>query len=172
MNYKAELTAAMLMLASDPRTIFVGYGVRIGGRALGTLKDVPDEQLLEMPVAENLMMGVAIGLALKGRVPVVFIERMDFLLNAADALVNHLDKIAIMSRGEFTPKVIVRCVVGNRKKPLFTGETHTQDFTAAFAKMISFPVLALTDAGQITPVYNKAAFSKGPSLIVEYKDLH
>jgi pyruvate/2-oxoglutarate/acetoin dehydrogenase E1 component len=119
----------MESLAADPLVRFVGYGVRIGGRAQGTLKNVPDSQLIEMPVAENLMVGFAIGLALKGLKPVVFIERFDFILNALDAIVNHLDKIETISRGEFKPAMILRIVVGNKSKPLFTGETHTQDFT-------------------------------------------
>jgi pyruvate/2-oxoglutarate/acetoin dehydrogenase E1 component len=129
-SYKEELTASMESLAADPLVRFVGYGVRIGGRAQGTLKNVSDTQLIEMPVAENLMVGFAIGLALKGLKPVVFIERMDFILNALDAIVNHLDKIETISRGEFKPTMILRIVVSEiRQKPLFTGETHTQDFS-------------------------------------------
>jgi len=172
MNYKQELQAAMERLAEDPRTIFVGYGVRIGGAALGTLNRISVEQRLEMPVAENLMMGAAMGLALAGRIPVVFIERMDFLLNAADALVNHLDKIETMSRGEFAPKVIVRAVVGNRTKPLFTGETHTQDFADAFKRMLKMPVYRLEHAGQVAPIYGQVMMHKRSAMVVEYKDLH
>src|SRR5438477_13169810 len=130
MTYKEALTAAMDELARDPMIRFIGYGVSIG-KAMGTLKNVPDSQLIEMPVAENLMVGFAIGLALKGLKPVVFIERFDFILNALDAVVNHLDKIGDISRGEFRPTIILRVVVGNRQKPLFTGETHTQDFSVA-----------------------------------------
>jgi pyruvate/2-oxoglutarate/acetoin dehydrogenase E1 component len=172
-TYKGELTAAMESLAADPLVRFVGYGVRIGGRAQGTLKNVPDSQLIEMPVAENLMVGFAIGLALKGLKPVVFIERFDFILNALDAIVNHLDKIETISLGEFKPTMILRIVVGNKAKPLFTGETHTQDFTDALRKLISFHVFRLKEPRFIQSAYKWAYDRLGSSstALVEYKDL-
>lgn len=127
MTYKDSITQAMTDLAADPAVCFIGYGIRYG-KAMGTLKNVNIGQLIETPVAENLMLGLATGLALRGQKPVVFIERADFLLNAMDAIVNHLTKIELMSRGQFKPACILRIIVGNKTKPLFTGETHTQDF--------------------------------------------
>lgn len=136
MNYKESITEAMTALARDPSVCFVGYGIR-HGRAMGTLKNVSDDQLIETPIAENLMIGLAIGLSLRGKKPVVFIERADFLMNAMDAIVNHLAKIEMMSRGQFKPAIILRVIVGNKTKELFTGETHTQDFAEAFEAMVS-----------------------------------
>lgn len=127
-SYKDALISAMDYLAADPLVRFIGYGVT-NGKAMGTLKNVSPSQLIEMPVAENLMVSFAIGLSLKGLKPVVFIERFDFILNALDAIVNHLDKIETISHGEFKPTMILRIVVGNQQKPLFTGKTHTQDFS-------------------------------------------
>jgi Transketolase, pyrimidine binding domain len=171
-SYKDELTAAMDELAKDPLVRFVGYGVT-NGRAMGTLKNVPESQLIEMPVAENLMVGFAIGLSLKGLKPVVFIERFDFILNALDAIVNHLDKIAEVSHGEFNPTIILRIVVGNRRKPLFTGRTHTQDFSVALRALVSFPVINLMDARTISQQYGIAYmnFPFRSTALVEYKDL-
>jgi pyruvate/2-oxoglutarate/acetoin dehydrogenase E1 component len=80
LTYKGQLTAAMNLLAADPAVRFIGYGVKIGGRAAGTLNNVSDSQLIETPVAENLMVGLATGLSLAGLKPIVFIERMDFIL--------------------------------------------------------------------------------------------
>ena len=170
MSYKDELIAANTKLAGYSNVRFVGYGLKKGG-ALGTLKNVKDEQIIEMPVAENLMMGLAIGLALQGYLPVVFIERMDFLMNAMDAMVNHLDKIRKISDGEFFPKVIIRCIVGNTDKPLYTGITHTQDFTEGLRKMVGFPVWKLKDEGDIATLYDLSVKISDPVMLVEYKDL-
>ncbi len=173
LSYKEELTKAMESLAADPLVRFVGYGVKIGGRALGTLKNVPDHQLIEMPVAENLMVGFAIGISLKGLKPVVFIERFDFWWNCGDAIVNHLDKIEKISRGEFKPTVILRIVVGNRQKPLFTGMTHTQDYSPSLRAAVSFPVINLADPIGIQGHYMEAhdALAIRSTALVEYKDL-
>jgi pyruvate/2-oxoglutarate/acetoin dehydrogenase E1 component len=173
MNYKQSLTAAMSALAADPARLFIGYGLT-HGRAAGTLAGVPAAQLLETPVAENLMVGLAIGAALRGRKPVVYFERADFVLNAMDAIVNHLDKLATISRGEFTPGVILRITVGNTEKPLFTGATHTQDVTAALRCLVTFPVLTLLHTDAIASTYALAAQATEngqPCAVIEYKDL-
>jgi pyruvate dehydrogenase E1 component beta subunit len=170
-NYKEEITAAMDMLAADPRVRFVGYGVRYGGKAMGTLKNVPEAQLVETPVAENLMVGLAIGMALRGLRPVVFIERFDFIMNAMDAIVNHLEKIDVMSNGQFSPAVILRVVIGNSQKPLYTGETHTQDFSEAMRRLIEMPVFVLPDDGDARYAYSHATMTGASTMIIEKKDL-
>lgn len=172
-TYKQALTEAMQELARDPATCFVGYGIRYS-RAMGTLAGIPESQLIETPVAENLMVGLATGLALMGRRPVVFVERCDFILNAADAIVNHLDMIETMSRGEFKPAVILRVVVGNRMKPLFTGETHTRDHSEAFRHMLAMEVATPVTPSEVARRYQWAyeAMLNGQStMIVEKKDL-
>lgn len=133
----------MNVLSADPFTLFVGYNVRYGSKANGTLSQIPDKQLIEMPVAENLMIGSAIGMSLAGFKPVVYFERFDFIMNAMDALVNHLDKIESLSQSEFVPRLLIRCIVGSSQKPLFTGSTHTQDFTDAICRMVHFPVIRM-----------------------------
>jgi hypothetical protein len=176
-SYKFNLTAAMTALACDPLTRFVGYGLR-RGRAMGTLASVPENQIIETPVAENLMTGVAIGLALTGLKPVVYFERADFLLNALDAIVNHLAPAARLSRGEFRPAVILRITVGNKQKPLFTGPVHTQDFHAALRQMLpsDFDVFDLREdqTENIAWIYQRAADRQADgfsSAFFEYKDL-
>lgn len=173
MSYKQQLVDANVFLSTSKAVRFIGYGL-MKGRALGTLKSVPDEQIIEMPVAENLMIGFAIGMSLNRYKPVVFIERMDFIHNAMDAIVNHLDKMRTISRNEFAPAVIIRCVVGNRNKALYTGVTHIQDHSEGIRRMVGFPVIQLTSAEQIIPAYRTAFdnLDKGVStVLVEYKDL-
>jgi pyruvate/2-oxoglutarate/acetoin dehydrogenase E1 component len=171
MNYKEELTAAMNTLAEDLLVRFIGYGISIG-KAMGTLSQVSPTQLIEMPVAENLMVSFAIGLALKGLKPVVFFERFDFILNALDAIVNHLDKIKAISHGEFQPTLLLRIVVGNRNKPLFTGETHTQNFHLPFQQLVTFPVVALSNADNIRQEYAVAhrGLAAHSTALIEFKD--
>jgi pyruvate/2-oxoglutarate/acetoin dehydrogenase E1 component len=172
MKYKDALTQAMNHLALDPKRIFLGYNVRYGSKANGTLAQVPESQLFETPVAENLMMGLAIGLALEGFKPVVWYERFDFVLNAADAIVNHLDKLKQLSRGQFAPVVIIRANVGSSAKPLFTGVTHTQDFTDAFRHLVRFKVAPLRCNEAVLAEFAAAGASHESTLLVEYRDLY
>jgi pyruvate/2-oxoglutarate/acetoin dehydrogenase E1 component len=162
------LNHAMLLLASQPNAIFLGQGVAFGGVATSlALADVPMSQRLEFPVAEDLNVGAAIGLAVTGFLPIVVIPRIDFLLRAADALVNHLDKLAEMSRGQFTPKVIIRTRVGS-KTPLDAGPQHTNDHSEAFDAMLTtVQVMRITSANEILPTYNRAIAAGQSVLVVE-----
>lgn len=174
MNYKQIICDSMLEFSKDNSVIFVGYGLE-KGRANGTLAGIPNDriaQLGEMPVAENLLIGVAIGLALKGRKVIAYIERFDFALLAADVIVNQLDKIGRISNGEFSPGVMIRCNVGGKSRPLFTGLPHTQDLTAGFAAMVSFPVVRYTDSNSPPYVEAFAALPNRSTMIVEYRDLY
>ena len=88
---------------------------------------------LELPVFEDAQMGMSIGLALNGYVPITCYPRFDFLILAMNQLVNHLDKIRKMSRNEMKPKVIIRTSIGS-KIPLDGGPQHTQNYTKVFKK--------------------------------------
>jgi pyruvate/2-oxoglutarate/acetoin dehydrogenase E1 component len=174
MTYKDELKRAMEHLAQDPKTVFIGYNVGCGGKANGTLVDVPQAQLIETPVAENLMVGMAIGMALDGWKPVVYIERCDFILNALDAIVNHLGKTKLLSGSEFDPHIIIRVVVGGKTKPLFTGPTHTQDFCEALRALVTFPVIRLGHVSGVFGSYrrNFQFLDVHSTLLLEYRDLY
>lgn len=172
MTYRESICFAMDGIATDQAVRFVGYNVQFG-RAGGTLNGVPEAQLIETPVAEGLMAGIAIGLSIMGYKPVLFFERADFLLNAADALVNHLNSMAELSRGQFTPAAIIRVVVGNRNKPLFTGCVHTQNLAPAFRAMVKFPVLEPETPSDMVDAYRQAKQRIDVNLstmIFEFKD--
>ena len=83
MKYFDELKRSMDYLARDPRVMFLGQAVACPGTAMtNTLKDVPDSRKLELPVCEELQMGMSTGLALAGLVPVSVFPRWNFLLLA------------------------------------------------------------------------------------------
>lgn len=169
MNYKEAIKMSMEKLAKEENSVFIGYNICFGSKAYGTLSDVPNSKKIETPVAENLMMGLAIGMALEGYRPIVFFERHDFMLNASDAIVNHLSKIEKMSNGQFNLPVIIRAVVGSTK-PLYPGLQHIQDFTKAFKEMVDFPIYSPRNAKEILETYDKLREMKSPSMIIERKD--
>ena len=125
----------MEWLARDPRTVFIGQAVEVPGTAMSnTVKDIPIARRIELPVAEELQMGMAIGLALQGQVPVSIYPRWNLLLLALNQLVNHLDKIAVMSNSGYQPRVIIRTSIGSQR-PLHPQFQHIGDFTNALRLM-------------------------------------
>jgi len=175
MKYFDELKRSMDWLARDPRILFLGQAVECPGTAMtNTLKDVPREKLLEMPVDEELQMGMTTGLALDGSVPVSLFPRWNFLLLATNQLVGHLDKISVMSNGGFTPKVIIRTSIGSQR-PLHPSHQHVGDYTDAFRLMCqSVEVIRLDEPEQIFPAYERALLREDgrSTLIVEWGDYY
>ena len=93
-TYKEELTQAMTWLGEQHDTVFIGQQVRYPGNALfQNLSGVPMEKRIEMPVAEDMQMGISLGMALTGKVVISIFPRMDFLLCAMNHLINHLYKL-------------------------------------------------------------------------------
>jgi pyruvate/2-oxoglutarate/acetoin dehydrogenase E1 component len=162
------LNTAMLSLAAQPNTVFIGQNVSYPGTAMfESLSHIPPEQRIEFPVAEELQLGCSIGLAMQGILPISIYPRLDFLMRAMDQLVNHLDKIPLMSAGQWKPKVIVRTMVGN-KFPMNAGPQHTQDHVAALRLMLTtVTVYKITRPEEIIPTYQLALAVPESVIVVE-----
>ncbi len=175
MKYSDELTKAMDFLAKDSRTIFLGQAVEYPGTAMtGTLKNVPKNKLYELPVAEEMQLGITNGLALNNYVPISIFPRWNFLLLATNQLINHLDKFHVMSQGQFKTKVIIRTSVGSQK-PLHPQQQHVGDFTEAFKKVLTtVEIIRLQEPSDIFPSYKKALNREDgkSTILVEYGDYY
>ena len=175
LKYFDELKRSMDYLALHPKTVFIGQAVGAPGTAMtNTLKDVSKDKLIELPVAEEMQMGITNGLALDGMIPVSIYPRWNFLLLAVNQLVNHLDKIPVISNGGFRTKVIIRTGIGS-ERPLHPQCQHIGDFTDAFRLMLTaVEVIRLDEPDQIFPAYVKALErDDGKStLVVEHGDYY
>jgi pyruvate/2-oxoglutarate/acetoin dehydrogenase E1 component len=165
----------MRWLGDQDHTIFLGQAVGVPGTAMfNTLTEVNPDQKVEIPVAEEMQMGMAIGLAMGGLIPITIYPRWNFLLLAVNQLVNHLDRIAYVSNREYLPKVIIRTSIGS-ERPLHPQHQHVGDFTDAFRLMLnSVEVLRLDEPEEIFPAYQKAYERPDgrSTLIVEYGDYY
>ena len=165
-SYKDAMNEAMTELGKLG-AIFIGYNVAKGD-AMGTLKEVPHDQKLETPVAENLMTGLAIGMSFEGFLPVVYFERHDFMLVAMDAIVNHIDKIERISHGAFKVPLIIRAVTADAG-PFYSGITHSQDFTEMLRSAVDFPIYDPRNGNEVLSAFRNAVRSRKPAAIIERK---
>jgi pyruvate/2-oxoglutarate/acetoin dehydrogenase E1 component len=167
MNYSEELTKAMTWLGQKSDTIFLGQSVLYPGNAVyKTLQGVPREKLVELPVAEELQMGISLGLALTGKTVISIYPRFDFLLCAMNQLVNHLDKLEDFTHGEYKARVIVRVGVGSTS-PLYPGVQHCGDYSNALRKMLKMEVINLLYPAEILSVYEEVYRLGISAVIVE-----
>jgi pyruvate/2-oxoglutarate/acetoin dehydrogenase E1 component len=172
-KYLDEMKRAMDYLGEQDDTIFIGQAVEYKGTAMtNSLRDVNKDKLLEMPVCEEMQMGITNGLAISGKVPVSIYPRWNFLLLTANQMVNHLDRMPEFTHGEYIPKVIIRTSIGS-ERPLHPQAQHVGDFTEGFEKILNnIEIIRLEEPEDIFPAYHKAYNrTDGKStLIVEYGD--
>ena len=173
MKYKDELIKSMEWLSEKDNTIFLGQSVSYSGNAIfNTLKTLPEEKRIELPVFEEIQMGMSTGLALEGYVPISCYPRFDFMMRAMDSLVNHLDKFKVMTENNWKPKVILRTSIGSTN-PLNGGVQHTQDYTKQFKEMLTeVEVVMLDKTEDIFTKFKKAYNRDGSTLLVEHGDFY
>ena len=155
------------MLAEHPKTLFVGQAVKYPGqRAFPSFAGVPMERRIEMPVVEDFQMGFCSGLALEGYIPICFYPRWDFLVIAANQLINHLDKMKAM--GGWRPKLIIRTAVGGTT-PLNPGPQHTQNHTHGMRQMLTWvSIMEVLSPKYVFETYVAALEAPEPVIVVEH----
>ncbi len=170
-NYHKAICEEMITFSKMKNIIFLGQQTK-SEDFYNTVKEVPLNLRYEMPVAEELQLGLSIGLALEGFLPISIYQRMDFLPRACDQLVNHLDLIKELSRGKFNPKVIIRTTVGTND-PFDVGLQHNKDLSEGFKALLkNIPIYQVKTVGDVRVVYNLARIQDSSIIIVEYQELY
>ncbi len=175
MKYFKELKKSMEYLASNPKTRFLGQAVEVPGTAMSnTLKNIKKNKLIELPVAEEMQMGITTGMIMNGLIPISIYPRWNFLILAINQLVNHLDKLNEMTNNHYKSKAIIRTSIGSQR-PLHPQSQHIGDFTRPI-KMLSknINVVKLNEPNQIFPAYKKALDRRDnvSTILVEYGDFY
>lgn len=131
------------MMRDDPRVVVMGEDLLdpYGGafkvtRGLSTA--FPD-RVLTTPISESGFVGVAAGMAMRGLRPVVEIMFGDFLMLAADQLLNYITKARWMFNEQATVPIVIRTPMGGRRG---YGPTHSQTLEKHFIGMPGLTVVA------------------------------
>ncbi|MGE3536259.1 MAG: alpha-ketoacid dehydrogenase subunit beta [Candidatus Tectimicrobiota bacterium] len=121
-------------MAADERVILLGEDIgREGGvfRVTEGLQAVyGPRRVLDTPLAESGIVGMAIGMAIAGLRPVAEMQFMAFLYPAYDQITNHLGRMRNRSRGRFTCPLVIRAPYGGGIHP---PEHHSESGEAILA---------------------------------------
>jgi len=171
--YVDALTDSMSMLMDDPDTIFIGQQIVYYGNPMSkTIEGLPKDRMIETPVMEETQMGMSLGLAMAGYRVVSFYPRWDFLICAMNQLVNHVDKIRLMSDDTWKPRLIIRVGKGS-DVPLDPGHQHKGDYLEPVKRMlVDTPIINLNSYNKIREGYELAMNHEGPIIMVEYPQLY
>ena len=125
--------AVTQMMGQDNRVFIIGIGVNspwyVGQSCAGLYEKFGDERVLDTPVAENGMTGIAIGAALAGMRPIMVHPRMDFMYYAMDQIINQAANWHYMFGGKVNVPVTIRGIVNRGGEQ---AAQHSQSLQAMF----------------------------------------
>jgi pyruvate/2-oxoglutarate/acetoin dehydrogenase E1 component len=160
-------------LDRDPRIVLLGEDIAdpYGGAFKATmgLSTKFTGRVINTPISEASITGLASGMALRGLHPVLEIMFADFLTLCADQIVNHASKFCSMYDGIDTLPMVVRAATGGYRG---YGPTHSQSAEKIF---FGFPNLTITAPSQFHDsglLLEKAIESRDLILFMEHKLLY
>ena len=160
-------------MARDPAVFMIGEGIAdpsaVFGTTRGLLERFGKERMVEMPVAENGMTGVAIGSAMMGQRPVMSLHRVEFSLLALEQIVNTAAKMHYVSNGRHTVPLVIRMVVG---RGWGQGPQHSQSLEPIFAYFPGLKVIMPARPSDAKGMLIAAVEDQNPIIIIEHRWLH
>jgi len=170
-EYKIALTKVMSDLAKLDNTIFIGQQIIYAGNPMSTtLTEVPKEKMIEVPVMEETQMGMSLGLAITGKTIISFYPRWDFLISAANQLINHVDKFELMT--EKKVNILIRVGKG-ADTPLDPGHQHKANYINEFKTMCpNIEIHDLKTWQDVELSYKYAIQNGGVHILAEYPELY
>ncbi len=167
---EAIRTALSEEMASDPRVLVLGEDIgTLGGvfRATeGLLERFGPERVIDTPMAELSIAGIAVGLAMKGLRPVAEIQFADFIHAAADHILGEAAKIRYRSGGDWSCPLVIRTAYGGGFRG---GPYHSQSVEAFYTHAPGLKVLAPGTPADAKGLLLSAIRDPDPVLFLEHK---
>jgi len=160
-------------MARDPSVVLLGEDIANAGGSFAVTRGLHDKygsrRVMDMPIAENAIAGMAVGLALGGFKPVIEIMFMDFMTLTMDALVNQAAKLHFMFGGQGAVPLVVRTQHGGG---LNAGPQHSQCLEAWFAHVPGLKVVVPAMHDDAYALLQSAIDDPNPVIFVENKALY
>ena len=121
-------------MANDTSMVILGEDIGINGGVFRATVDLLDqfgpERVLDTPLAENMIAGIAVGMAAQGLHPVAEIQFMGFIYPALDQMVSHAGRLRNRTRGRLSCPMVLRAPYGGG---IHAPEHHSESTEAMFA---------------------------------------
>ncbi len=162
-------------MARDSRVFLIGEDIGIQGGfggaftvTLGLSDELGHERILDTPISEAGLSGVAIGAAMAGLRPIADVQYGDFLFCAMDQIANQAAKMTYMSGGTVKVPMVMRVPVGATSR----GAQHAQSLEAFFTHIPGLKVVAPATAYDAKGLLKSAVRDDNPVLVFEHKMLY
>lgn len=171
MSYREAIREAMMEeMARDEQVVVMGEDVGCYGGCFkvtpGLIELFGDRQVIETPVSEEGLVGVAVGAAMMGMRPIVEIMYGDFSTLAADPMINHAAKMRFMTAGQISIPLVYRTPMGSG-----TGAAaqHTQSLEHLFTNIPGLKVVYPATPADAKGLLKSAVRDDDPVVFLEHK---
>lgn len=160
-------------LETDGSVFLIGEGIDDPGGVFGTTVGLKEkfgaDRVLDSPIAENGMTGVAIGAAMTGMRPVFIHMRVDFLPMCMDQIINHAAKWSYMTGGKVKVPLTIRAIIG---RGWGSAAQHSQSLQALFAHIPGLRVLMPASPYDAKGLLLGSIAGNSPTVIIEHRWLY
>ncbi len=159
----------------DPTVFCIGEDIGIPGGfggaftvTLGLSDEFGHDRILDTPISELGLTGIAVGAAMSGLRPIADVQYADFLFLAMDQLANNAAKMTYMSGGTVKVPLVMRAPVGATAR----GSQHAQSMEAFFCHVPGLKVIAPATAYDAKGLLKSAVRDDNPVIMFEHKLLY
>ena len=171
--YEAIREATAISLQDDPSVYLIGLGVPdpkgIFGTTEGLQSQFGSDRVMDMPISENGMTGVAIGSALVGMRPILTHQRVEFAILSMEQIVNQAAKWFHMTAGKNNIPLVIRMIIG---RGWGQGAQHSQSLESWFAHIPGLKVVMPATPYDAKGLLISAVEDNNPVIFMEHRWLH
>jgi 2-oxoisovalerate dehydrogenase E1 component len=159
-------------LEANPEAFVAGVDVGKGGNVFALTRGLyakwPD-RLLDTPISETAVMGLAVGGAMAGMTPVVELMYLDFLGVCFDQILNQAAKLRFMTGGKARMGLVIRTQFGGGRS---SGSQHSQSLEALLAHVPGLTVVMPSTPADTYGLLRAAIRDPNPVVFIENRQLY
>ncbi len=169
-NVEAVRETLYEAMKNDDRTVILGEDVGARGNVFLITKDFINEfgpeRVIDTPIAEASIVGIAIGMAMEGLRPIAEIQFADFIYPAFNQIVGEAAKTRYRSNGEYTCPLVIRTPYGGGVRGALS---HSVSIEALFYHVPGLKIVAPAFPADVKGLLNAAIDDPDPVLFLEHK---
>ena len=169
-NVEAVRQTLHQALASDSNVVILGEDVGARGNVFlitkGFIEEFGAERIIDTPLAEASIVGIAVGMAMEGLRPIAEIQFADFIYPAFNQIVGEAAKTRYRSAGDYTCPLVIRTPYGGGVRGALS---HSVSIEALFYHVPGLKILAPSFPADIKGLLTAAIEDPDPVLFLEHK---
>jgi acetoin:2,6-dichlorophenolindophenol oxidoreductase subunit beta len=170
---KAINNALREEMQKDPTVFIAGEDVGNAGGSFGITRGLIDEfgasRVIDTPISESAIVGMAVGASSTGMRPIIEIMFMDFIAVCFDPIINQAAKMRYMSGGQMTLPLVIRTQCG---AGVNAGPQHSQSLEALLFHIPGIKVVMPSNPYDAKGLLKAAIRDNNPVVFIENKTLY